>query len=82
MAKKGKTPSLIGGGAGKSKFVTAERQRTCRRCDNKIPKGERCVEVQKPGQMGCGGKPYCIECYREVLAQSQKDLNDLLSKLN
>ncbi len=75
---RGKTPSLIGGGAGKSEFVIAGRKRPCKRCKGSIEKGSTCIEVKKPGTMG--HKTYCMDCYRGILSQSQKDLNKLAKK--
>lgn len=77
MAKKGKTPSLIGGGAGACKFETAKRKRTCKRCDGSITGGTDCVEINVPATMGC--KCYCVDCFSEILVQTQSDLNDLVT---
>ena len=79
MAKKGKTPSLIGGGAGACNFATAKRKRTCKRCKVAIPGGCDCVEVNIPSTMG--SKCYCIDCFKEVLDQSQRDLNNLVEQV-
>lgn len=79
MAKRGKTPSLIGSGAGASKFTVARAQRHCKRCDGSISKGTDCVEVGKPGAMG--HKTYCLDCYSEILAQTRQDLNRLETEL-
>jgi hypothetical protein len=78
MAKRGKTPSLIGGGAGACKFATALKKRTCKRCGGAIPGGTDCVEVSIPGTQG--HKNYCADCFREVLAQTQQDLNKLIEQ--
>jgi hypothetical protein len=78
MAKRGKTPSLIGGGAGACKFATALKKRTCKRCSGAIPGGTDCVEVSKPGTQGY--KCYCVDCFKEVLAQTQQDLNNLVEQ--
>lgn len=75
MVKKGKSPSLIGGGAGACKFETAKKKRTCKRCGSSIPGGIDCIEVNVPATMGC--KCYCIECFKEVLDQTQRDLDSL-----
>ena len=81
MAKKGKcgkTPSLIGGGAGACKFVTAIRERTCKRCEKPIPGGTDCVAVNVPTTLG--HKCYCIDCFKKILDQTQRDLNDLVEE--
>jgi hypothetical protein len=76
MAEKGKTPSLIGGSAGKCDFETAKGKRTCKRCDSPIPPGTNCVMVRQPGTMG-KGKPYCVTCFEKILGQTQRELNKL-----
>jgi len=80
MSKRGKTPSLIGGGAGASKFVVARRVRRCRRCDVSMRRGSHCVEVKIPGKMG--SKTYCLSCFRDVLERSREDLNVLARQVN
>jgi hypothetical protein len=80
MAKRGKTPSLIGGGAGACKFATAKHKRTCKRCKGAIPGGCDCIEVKVPSTMGC--KCYCIDCFKEVLDQTQHDLDNLVTQVS
>jgi len=80
MSKKGKTPSLIGGGAGKSDFVVAKRKRKCKRCSGYIHKDENCVEVKIPNTLN--HKTYCFDCFKETLEQSQRDLDALKEKVN
>lgn len=79
MAKRGRTPSLIGGGAGASHFVTAKRKRTCHRCDGAIDRDTRCVEVAIPATMG--HKTYCLNCYDEILTQTRADVQGLANEL-
>ncbi len=79
MAKRGKTPSLIGGGAGACKLTTAQKQRTCKRCGDPIAGGTDCIEVNVPTTMG--HKCYCIDCFSEVLVQTQVDLNALKAEV-
>lgn len=71
--KKGKTPSLIGSGAGAVHFVQAGKKRPCHRCDGSIEKDTHCIEVRKPGTMG-RGKTYCPNCFKEILSQTKTDL--------
>jgi len=78
MAKRGKTPSLIGGGAGACRFEVAKRKRTCKRCRFSIFGGTDCVEVDIPSTMG--NKNYCIKCFMEILEQTQRDLNNLFAQ--
>jgi hypothetical protein len=80
MPKRGKTPSLIGSGAGGSKFLVAPGKRTCKRCDHSISKGQHCVEVAKPGSMG--HRTYCVSCYSDILSQSEVDLGKLKERLS
>lgn len=75
MSKRGKTPSLIGGCAGRPKFEVAIRKRTCKRCDSKIIKGENCVKVSIPS--GFGEKIYCLDCFADVIKQTQIDLTKI-----
>ena len=80
MSKRGKTPSLLAGTAGASKFVQARRKRTCSRGKCAILSGEYCVEVRIPGTMG--SNRYCINRYQEILKQSQRDLDKLKSTVD
>jgi hypothetical protein len=79
VAKPGRTPSLIGSGAGVSKFVTAKRERTCRRCGEAREVGEDCVEVGVPGSMG--HRTYCLDCYGDILGETGKQLQKLRAEL-
>jgi hypothetical protein len=80
MAPKGKTPSLIGSGAGSSKIVTAIKKRTCKRCKSKIPSGHKCIEVGVPGTFG--SKTYCSDCYSLILEKTRTDLLALEAAVN
>ena len=80
MSPKGKTPSLIGSGAGSSKIVMALKKRTCKRCKNEISSGTKCVEVGVPGTFG--SKTYCKECYILVLEKTRTDLERLENTVN
>lgn len=80
MAPKGKTPSLIGSGAGSSKIVTALKKRTCKRCKDAISGGTKCIEVSVPGTFG--SKTYCKQCYLLVLEQTRTDLKKLEGLVN
>lgn len=80
MAPRGKTPSLIGSGAGSSKFVTAARKRTCKRCKEAIQGGAKCVEVGVPGSFG--SRTYCLGCYAQIIEQSKVDIAKLEVQLS
>jgi len=75
MTPRGKTPSLIGGGAGASKIVKSAGKRHCKRCGKSISANGQCVEVAVPGTMG--HKTYCIVCYQDIISQSKKDLAEI-----
>jgi hypothetical protein len=79
LKPRGKTPSLLGGGAGASKMVTAKKKRTCKRCKESIPGNTDCVEVGVPGTMG--SKTYCLKCFRQILRQTKEDLARLEAKV-
>lgn len=80
MAKKGKTPSLIGVTLGASHFITTKGKRKCNRCDNALPKGTNFIEVSIPNTVGY--KNFCKDCYERVLNQTQKELDGLRVKLS
>lgn len=75
MTKRGKTPSLIGGAAGKPKFVIAKKKRKCKRCKTEVCQGIKCVEIPIPGSMG--SKTYCMDCFSEIISKSRQDLDQL-----
>ncbi len=79
MAKRGRTPSLIGSGAGASKFVTANGKRTCKRCAEAVEEDEHCVEVAVPGSLG--HRTYCLGCYGDILGETGKQLQKLRAEL-
>lgn len=80
MAKRGRTPSLIGSTHGTVSFHVAGKKSACRRCKGDISKGTRCVRVTKPGRMGAG-TAYCTDCFAEVLDQTQSKLDALRAEL-
>ena len=80
MAKRGPTPSLIGGTHGTVTFHVALRKTECRRCKENMPKGTRCVRVSKPGKMGAG-RAYCADCFEEVLDETQQKIGELRAEL-
>jgi hypothetical protein len=75
VTPRGKTPSLIGGGAGASKILKSAGKRHCKRCSKSISAGGQCVEVAVPGTMG--HKTYCIVCFQGIISQSKKDLTEI-----
>ena len=81
MAKRGRTPSLIGGTHGTVTLHVALKKTECRRCKENMPKGTRCVRVSRPGKMGAG-RAYCPACFEEVLDETQRKLNALRAELH
>ena len=81
MAKRGPTPSLIGGTHGTVSFHVAGKKSECRRCKEDMPKGTRCVRVTKPSKMG-PGTAYCTDCFSEVLDETQRKLDKLRAELH
>ena len=77
--KRGRTPSLISGTHGAVHFLVAEGKTKCRRCTQDIPREARCIRVSKPGAMG-QGKAYCVECFGDVLDETQRQLDGLRVK--
>ena len=81
MGKRGPTPSLISGTHGAVKFHVTGKKIDCRRCTHGIPGGTRCVRVSKPGTMG-QGRAYCVECFGDVLDETQRQLDRLRLQLD
>lgn len=79
MTKRGKCPSLITGNHGKPVFKICGRKTTCKRCKNEILKGERCVDIPKPGSFG--GRRVCCNCLQEMICKSRQDLDKLEREL-
>jgi len=81
VTKRGPTPSLIGSTHGSVSYHVAKKRSECRRCHKEMVKGTECFRVTMPGQMG-PGKPYCVDCFVEVLNQTQQKLDELREKLD
>ena len=73
MSKKGKTPSLVCGTAGKPRIVFAKGTRHCKRCEIKLGPATKCVEIPIPGSMGW--KTFCCHCFMDMIKQSREDLD-------
>lgn len=73
MAKRGKTPSLVSA-HGAVKMDTSGKRSPCKRCGEDLLKGQACVRVAMPD--GRNGRTYCLDCFSEVLEQTQADLNE------
>lgn len=76
VKKKGKIPSLLTGSSGSPNKTVAKRKRGCKRCGEEIANGEVCYEVPKPGGFS-SNKTFCRSCFKEILEQTQKDLDIL-----
>lgn len=79
---KGKVPSLISGSNGKPKRITTKRKSECRRCREAIQGGEYCFEIPSASSGFRSPKRYCLGCFKDILAQSKRDLADLKSSLD
>ena len=79
MVKRGKTPSLISGSSGKPSIVEAKKRRNCSRCGCDINMGEKLFEIPKIGGGFSNRKPICKSCFRKILDQTEKDLDELKS---
>lgn len=79
MAPKGKTPSLIGSGAGAVKITMTQKKSTCKRCKESIPGNTSCAKVGVPGTMG--SKTYCIDCFSGILGKTEQDLQELQAEV-
>lgn len=75
--KRGKTPSLITGSSGKPTKTVAKRRRSCSRCSFVISLGEACFEVPKVGGGFSNRKTFCMNCFKEILVQTKKDIANL-----
>lgn len=75
MNKRGKTPSLVCGTAGKPRIVFAKGTRHCKRCETKLIRATKCIEIPIPGSLG--RKTYCCDCFLDMITKSREDL-DLL----
>ncbi len=80
MRIRGKVPSLLTGNSGACKIVQAKRLRACKRCKGRIEKGNDCVEVNVPSQMGYK-KTYCTLCFTDILKKTRSDLDKLAAGL-
>lgn len=74
---KGKTPSLIGSSNGRPKAVVAGKKCKCRRCDVELAKGTECFDIPKIGSTFSSTWRYCYGCYKKILDQTEKDLEEL-----
>jgi len=75
--KRGKTPSLITGSSGKPIKTFAKRLRNCLRCSFAISLGGTCFEIPKVGGGFTTKKTFCINCFKEILEQTKKDISIL-----
>ena len=77
MSPKGKTPSLIGSSLGRPQRRTCGRRTPCRRCGRDIEKGQNCYDVPQPLKPRSTTRRFCTECFRNVLAQTKRDVKTL-----
>jgi hypothetical protein len=74
---KGKIPSLISGSSGRPEMASAQRVRKCVRCKTSVAKGNNCFEIPKPGGGFSSKKTFCLECFGNILNQTQIDIDKL-----
>jgi len=77
MAKRGKAPSLISGSNGKPNLVCATRKRECKRCHSEINSGVNLFEYPKSGNGFSNKQSICLSCFKEIIDQTQKDLDQI-----
>lgn len=78
---KGKTPTLISGSSGHPSLAQAQKTRKCIRCKEIISSGDKLFEIPKIGGFS-NKKAFCMCCFKDVLNQTQKDLDNLTSIWN
>lgn len=74
---RGKTPSLIGSSLGRPKLVEAGKLSRCSRCECDITKGTCCYDIPQPNKKFGATRRFCRECFRTVLEQTRRDLDEL-----
>lgn len=79
---RGKTPSLIGASNGRPKKVIVQRKSKCNRCGGDIHIGDDCYNIPKTGNSFSKETRYCIECYKNILVQTEQDLAALKKEIN
>jgi hypothetical protein len=79
MAPKGRTPSLIGSGAGAVKITMTQKKSKCKRCKQSIPGKTSCAKVGVPGTMG--SRTYCVDCFRGILEKTEQNLHGLQAEV-
>lgn len=76
---KGKTPSLIGSSLGRPSKQTCGRSTPCSRCGEAIAKGNECYDVPQPTKPHASTRRFCADCFKGVLEQTSRDLEELLA---
>lgn len=79
---RGKYPSLIGSSNGKPERIIAERKSKCHRCKTEIPKGLKCIGIPKIGAGFNSTKRYCLDCFKKIIEQTQKDFDKAKALIN
>lgn len=73
---RGKTPSLIGASLGRPGVAEVQRKSTCARCGSSVSREDLCFEIPKSGAFTTRLR-FCVACYRNILLQTQGDLDQL-----
>ena len=81
MAKKGRSPSLIAGSNGKPHATSAKKRRKCKRCNEVIVLGDSLFEIPQKSGGFSKKSPFCLDCFNEVIQQTEKDVAALKEEL-
>jgi hypothetical protein len=49
----------------------------CSRCEVQIVMGEQCYDVPQPSKKFRNTRRFCRDCFKDVLAETRKDLDQL-----
>ena len=79
--KKGKIPSLLSGSSGKPKKLQIKQKTICRRCDEEMGKGSFCFGIPNYSSGFKVYKKYCQTCYKDILSQTERELDQLKNEL-
>ncbi len=77
-----RTISLISAKNGKPKYLIAKKLCKCSKCKTLIRASQKCVEVPMIAGAYTNKKRYCLNCFRLVLNQTIKDIEQLKEELD
>lgn len=79
---KGKTPSLLSQSTGKPFADVLKKKSKCNRCKRDLLLGDRCFKIPKMESGFSNKKPYCLDCFRDILDQTKMELSEIEKSLN